>query len=267
MLAFFVDVCDDEEMAEAVELLGFNLAQKLDWMIVEDTNYKLVKAKITSTSNPDKAAVLGDQPLLRRLKDELGWNDFAKSVELLGRLAPTAATMLADPTVSAAMSAAFAASSPAVTLPPHDPANPVGPCNPPAGTLPPAATHEEVAWIYLNLISGNLDTRSAPSGGQANGNLGTPAEVDDSIVVGAFHTHPNVGPCWGALFASTKDTTAASSTGVPLLIIGAFPTVAATMTTSTGPARRLHLAGDRGFPGTSGGEAPQATIDGSYDEL
>jgi hypothetical protein len=99
------------------------------------------------------------------------------------------------------------------------------------------------------------------------GPLGSPSEVPDSIVVGAFHTHPNVGPCWGAVFASGTDTTTASNVGVPLLIIGAFPTVAATQTTFTGPARRLHLAGDRGFPGTSGGEAPQATIDGSYDEL
>ena len=267
MRDFFVDVCNDEEMAEAVDLLGFTLAQKLDWMIEEDTNYAAVKTRITAASAGDKAAVLADQALLRRLKDEFSWNNFAKSVELLGRLPPTAGAMLGDATVSATMSAAFTASSPAVTLPPHNAAAPVGACNPPAGTPPPPGVHEEVGWIYLDLITGNLATRRGAGGGQANGDLSGAPEVADSVLVGAFHTHPNVGPCWGAVFPSGVDTATANSIGVPLLIIGAFPTVAATQTGSTGPARRLHLAGPRTFPGATGGEAPQATIDGAYDEL
>ena len=134
-------------------------------------------------------------------------------VELLGRSAPTAGTMLGNATVSAAMSAAFTASNPAITLPPHDPAQPVGACNPPAGTPPPAGVHEEGGWIYMNLITGDLDTRRAAGGGQANINLGGPPDVVDSIVVGTFHTHPNVGPCWGAVFPSGTDTNSANSTG------------------------------------------------------
>jgi hypothetical protein len=267
MRDFFVDICNDDEMAEAVDLLGFTLAQKLDWMIEEDTNYAAVKTRISAASAADKAAVLADQALLRRLKGELSWNNFAKSVELLGRLPPTAGAMLGDATVTAALNAAFTASSPAITLPQHNPANPVGPCNPPAGTLPPPGVHEEVGWVYLNLITGNLATRRGAGGGQANGSVGGAPEVADSVLVGAFHTHPNVGPCWGALFPSGTDTATANSTGVPMLIIGAFPTVAATQTISTGPAQRLHLAGPRTFPGATGGEAPQATIDGTYDEL
>jgi hypothetical protein len=251
---FFVKVCTNATMAEAVDDLGWNLATKLDWMITEGTDYSLVKPKITAASAGDKATALADQALLRKLEDELSWNDFAKSVELLGRAAPTAAAMLADATVSAAMSASFAASSPALT------------CNLAPGTPAPAGVHEEVAWIYMNLITGSLHTRRAPSGGQANGTLSTPPEMDDSITVGAYHTHPNVGPCWGAVFASAKDITAAVNTGVPLLIIGAFPAVANTQTISTGP-QRTHLAGNRGFPGGSGGETPQATLDGTYDEV
>lgn len=141
------------------------------------------------------------------------------------------------------------------------------PCNPPADTPPPVGVHEEGGWIYLNLITGALTMRRAAAGGQANINLGGPPKVKDSIVAGTFHTHPNVGPCWGAVFPSGTDTNSANNTGVLWLIIGAFPTVAATQTTSTGPAQRLHLARDRGFPGASGGEAPQATVDDTYDEV
>jgi hypothetical protein len=197
----------------------------------------------------------------------LAANNFAKTVELLGRSAPTAATMLADATVSAAMSAAFTASNPAVTLPPHDPASPAGACNPPAGTPPPAGVHEEGGWIYMNLITGGLTTQRAAAGGQASLTLGAPPNVADSIAVGVFHSHPNVGPCWGAVFPSGADTNFANNNGVPVLIMGAFPNVATTQTTSIGPAQRLHLAGNRGFPGAAGGDVPQATLDGSFDEL
>jgi hypothetical protein len=233
----------------------------------KNTTYLTYKTRINAATGPERAAALSDTTLLRNIQGVLAQNDFAKTVELLGRSAPTAGTMLGDATVSAAMSAAFTASNPAVTLPPHNPANPVGPCNPPAGTPPPAGVHEEGGWIYLNLITGSLATRRAPGGGQASINLGGPPDVADSIVVGTFHTHPNVGPCWGVVFPSGTDTNSANSTGVPWLIIGAFPDVATTQTTSTGPGRRLHLAGNRGFPGAAGGIAPQATIDGSFDDV
>ncbi|MBV8437900.1 MAG: DUF4157 domain-containing protein [Silvibacterium sp.] len=232
-----------------------------------DTTYAHYKAKIVAASVADRAAVLGNAALLRSIQGQLTFDEFAKVVELLGRTAPTAGTMLGDATVSAAMNAAFTASSPAVTLPPHDPSQPVGPCNPPAGTPPPAGVHEEGGWIYMNLITGALDTRRATAGGQANLNLAGPPNVADSIVVGTFHTHPNIGPCWGHVFPSGTDTNSANSTGVPWLILGAFPDVATHETTSTGPGQRLHLAGNRGFPGASGGDAPQATIDGKRDEV
>ena len=232
-----------------------------------NSTYQTYKTRILAAPAAQRATALADTTLLRNIQGVLTANNFAKVVELLGRLAPTAGTMLGNATVSAAMSAAFTASNPAITLPPHTPANPVGPCNPPAGTPPPAGVHEEGGWIYMNLITGDLTTRSAAGGGQANISLAGPPNVTDSIVVGTFHTHPNVGPCWGAVFPSGTDTASANSGGVPWLIIGAFPDVATNQTTSTGPGQRLHLAGNRGFPGATGGDAPQATIDGSFDEV
>jgi peptidoglycan hydrolase-like protein with peptidoglycan-binding domain len=245
-----------------------NLSTDLQALVdAGNTTYTDYKARIVRAPVAERAAALGNTTLLRAIQGRLTRNEFAKVVELLGRSAPTAGTMLGNATVSAAMSAAFTASNPAITLPPHDPAQPVGACNPPAGTPPPAGVHEEGGWIYMNLITGDLDTRRAAGGGQANINLGGPPDVVDSIVVGTFHTHPNVGPCWGAVFASGTDTNSANSTGVPWLIIGAFPDVATTQTTSTGPGQRLHLGGNRGFPGASGGDAPQATLDGTRDEV
>lgn len=247
-----------------VTTLTTNLQALID---ARNTTYADYKAKIVAAPLAQRATVLGDTAMLRNIQGLLARNDFAKVVELLGRSAPSAATMLANATVRSAMTAAFGASSPAITLPPHNPAEAVGPCNPPAGTAPPAGVHEEGGWIYLNLITGALDTRRAAGGGQANINLGGPPDVADSVVVGTFHTHPNVGPCWGNVFPSGTDTNSANGTGVPWLIIGAFPDVATTQTTSTGPGERLHLAGNRGFPGATGGDAPQATVDGSLDEV
>lgn len=177
--------------------------------------------------------------------------------------------MIADGVVSAAVGVAWAASAPAITIwPEHDPAVPAAhPCNPPVGAAPAVgAGHEEGGFIYLNLITGNLATRSVAAGAQASLRLSGPSEVTDSIVVGGYHTHPNVGVCWGAPFASGADINWATRNGVPLLLRGAFPTVAATSDTFTGPTR-LHLAGSRGLPGAAGGLAPQATKDRRYDEV
>jgi hypothetical protein len=249
---------------QAANILKTDLQALVD---ARNTSYSDYNIRINAASPQERTDALLDLTLLRNIQRVLARNDFAKCVELLGRLAPSAASLLADPTIGAAMSAAFTASSPSVTLPPHNPANPVGPCNPPAGTPPPAGVHEEGGWIYLNLITGNLVTRRANPGGQANIDLSGPPDVPDSIVVGTFHTHPNVGPCWGPVHSSATDTNSANGSGVPWLIIGAFPNVSAIQTTATGPTRRLHLAGNQGFPGSAGGDAPQGTIDGSFDEV
>jgi hypothetical protein len=253
------------------------LKTDLQFMADHGINYNAAKSRIQLAPDDQKVEALADQNLLRNLKKAFGsglgslfggWDDFAKTVELLGKSAPTAGTLLADPTVSAALLNAFNASNPGVTSPPFPFSSaPIGsPCNP----WPPQPTtgvHEEGGWIYLNLITNQLTTQAAAAGGQAFIIPILPPIVDDSIVVGAYHTHPNVGPCWGALTPSNEDTSLANLIGVPFLIIGAFPTVNDTQTTSTGPNQRLHLAGSQGLPGSDGGTAPQATVDGSYDEV
>jgi hypothetical protein len=260
------DKCTNRQQGGLLEAntLKIDLQALVD---ARNATYSDYKTRINAADAQERTDALLDPTLLRNIQGVLARNDFAKCVELLGRSPPAATSLLADPTVSAAMSAAFTASSPAVTLPPHNPANPVGPCNPPAGTPPPAGVHEEGGWIYLNLITGHLVTRRANPGGQANIDLSGPPDVPDSIVIGTFHTHPNVGPCWGPVHASRTDTNSANGSGVPWLIIGAFPNVSAIQTTATGPTQRLHLAGNRGFPGSAGGDAPQGTIDGSFDEV
>jgi hypothetical protein len=49
---FFVDVCNDEEMAEAVSLLGGTLLQQLTWMKAEGSNWDLVKTKLQDSTIP-----------------------------------------------------------------------------------------------------------------------------------------------------------------------------------------------------------------------
>lgn len=48
----FTDVCDDDEMAEAVRLLGGTLEQKLNWMFVEGTSWRAIRGVITDPAVP-----------------------------------------------------------------------------------------------------------------------------------------------------------------------------------------------------------------------
>lgn len=250
----------------------FQLKTSLETLVNgNNRTYATYKNAIQAASIIQRHVVLQDQSFLRRLQGLLPWNNFAKCIELLGRQAPTGAEMRTDPIVRAALNTAWAASTPAITIwPVHDNTQPAGPCNPPIGAPPPATpAHEEGGFIYMNLITSDLATRPVPAGGQAVLTLNNPPLVADSIVVGAYHTHPNVGVCWGAPFFSTGivgDTTWTVNNGVPLLMRGAFPAIANISDHATG-TRRRHLAGNRGLPGASGGLAPQATSNRSYDEL
>jgi hypothetical protein len=229
--------------------------------------YADYKAAIQGATMIQQHVTLQDQQLLTDLKAQLSWNNWARCIELLGRRAPTGAEMLQDATVRAALAAAFTASNPAVTIwPTHDPAQVGNACNPPPAGAPPTTAHEEGGFIYLNLITGELSTRRVAAGAQAALTLTAPAVVADSIVVGGFHTHPNVGACWGAPFFSGADTAWATANAVPLLMRGAFPAVANTSDHATGDAR-AHLAGPRGLPGVGGALAPQSPLDADYDEL
>jgi hypothetical protein len=246
----------------------FNLKTSLRTLITANNRtYADYKAAIQGTTMLQQHVALRDQQLLRDLKGQLSWNNWARCIELLGRRAPSGNRMRRNATVRAALAAAWTASTPAVTIwPVHDPAHVGDPCNPPLAGAPPTSAHEEGGFIYMNLITGNLTTRSVPAGGQAALVLAAPPVVANSIVVGGFHTHPNVGTCWGAPFFSGDDIAWSAFNGVPLLMRGAFPGIANTSDHATGNTRR-HLAGNRGLPGAAGGLAPQANKFGESDEL
>jgi hypothetical protein len=248
--SFFVAVCTDATMETLVTDLGFNLQDKLRWLATEGAGYSSFKPIITAAA--DKATALADQAFLVELAGYLSWNDFAKCVELLGRTIPGAGTLLSDATVQAALAAAWAASGAALTPAPPAPA--------------PPGVHEEGGYIYLDIITNTISTSSAAPGAQASLPLNDPAPPDHAITIAGFHTHPNVGPVWGSPFASGADINWATRNGIPLLIRGAFPAVVNIVDTSTGTAR-AHIAGERGFPGATGGTAPQATLDDEHDEL
>jgi hypothetical protein len=233
----------------------------------DNRSYTDYKTAIEAGTMVQRHVALNDQQLLTDLKDKLSWNNWARCIELLGRMAPSGNKMRLNATVRAAMRAAWTDSDPAVTRwPTPDATNALAPqCDPVVGS-PPTTAHEEGGFIYLNLITGNLTTRRVAAGGQAALPLSNPVMVANSIVVGGFHTHPNVGNCWGAPFFSGADITWSSTNGVPLLMIGAFPGVADTSFHATGSTRN-HLAGTRGLPGAAGGLAPQATADGKHDDL
>jgi hypothetical protein len=248
-MAFFIEVCTNATMATVVVDLGFPLAEKLRWMIAEGTDYGSLKTVIVAA--PDKAAALGDQPLLLELKGELSWDDFAKCVELLGRVIPGGGALIGDGAVQGALAAAWAASNPAVVPAPPPPA--------------PPALHEEGGFIYLDIVTNVITTDRVAAGAQASLALNDPNPPENAVTVGGYHTHPNVGPAWGAPFASPADVSWATRNGIPLLLRGAFPAVANISDTFTGPTR-LHLAGKRGFPGSAGGIAPQAPLEGELED-
>ncbi|HEU5108967.1 MAG TPA: hypothetical protein VFT95_10475, partial [Micromonosporaceae bacterium] len=249
-MSFFVAVCDNATMETAVGDLAFPLPEKLTWLMAEGCGYPAFKNVITAA--PDKPVALADQALLLKLHDHFSWNDFAKCVELLGRVIPGPGALIGDATVQAALASAWTASNPAITPAPPAPG--------------PPGVHEEGGFIYLNIITNVITTDRVAAGAQASLALNDPNPPDHAITVGGYHTHPNVGPVWGAPFPSGADTAWATRNGIPLLIRGAFPAVANVSDTSTGAAR-AHIAGERGFPGAAGGLAPQATLDGELDEL
>jgi hypothetical protein len=234
----FTLICGNDTMAQAVDDLGWPLITALDWMLEEGTDYDHLKARISRTP-AEQAAVLADQAMLRRLKDDLSWNNFAKCVELLGRTAPSAGPLLADGAVQGQLASAWAASD----------------------VADPAKRHEEGGWIYLNLITGAITVTRATAGAQASIQLSSPDEEDDSVVVGYFHTHPNpTSEGWNP-GPSKPDLRNAPKRQVPAFIR------ADDGDHTYGAAQRLHLAGDRGYPGPSGGEAPQGrTLPGLPEE-
>jgi hypothetical protein len=110
--------------------------------------------------------------------------------------APTAAELLVNSAIQAALQQAWVDSLPG------DPAN----------------RHEEGGWIYMDTTTGQITILRASSGQQNTLNLRNPPLVAGSIVVATFHTHPN--PTAEGWFggASGFDKLSADTLGVPCLI-------------------------------------------------
>lgn len=208
-------------------------------------NYATFRTRIRAATVLQRDVILAEPTFLTQLRNHLTtWNDFARCVELLGRRAPTHNQLIRRTVVRNGLAAAWTASNPAV--------------NPPATTQ-----HEEGGWVYLNLITNVLTVRRQAAGAGAAINLAAPPIIANSIVVAKFHTHPNLGPGWIA-GPSGQDAVVDAAHGVPDIVIGSNDVNAATFNTfSSGPNRRLHLAGNQGLPGAAGGVAPQARADGA----
>lgn len=221
------------------------LETDLEKAISDGKLYADIKAIIQAASGPQRATALANQALLKSLKAHLGWEDFSRTCELLGRVIPTYADLIANPTVTAELANAWTASNPQVP-------------NIAAGL----AGHEEGGWIFLNLITGAVSTRRGPTGGQANVNLDAHPTVADSVIIGVFHTHPNLGPGW-APGPSPADITIDARDGIPDIVVGSPDTDPATYQFyQSGPASRLHLGGGQGYPGNTGGNRPQSSREG-----
>ena len=106
----------------------------------------------------------------------------------------------------------------------------------------PTDRHEEGGWIYLELSTGAIATRRAPSGTQSRLSLANPPLLPNHVIVGTFHTHPNPASEGWETGPSVQDEHGASYTGVPWLIR------AEDGDHSTGPvSRRGGLGGGPGY--------------------
>ena len=85
MKNFFVSVCNNEEMAEAVGLLGGTLLQQLTWMKAEGSSWELVKTRIQATTDAgQKTALYGNSEMRDFFVSVCNNEEMAEAVGLLG---------------------------------------------------------------------------------------------------------------------------------------------------------------------------------------
>ena len=82
----FTEVCDDDEMAEAVRLMGGTLSQKLNWMFVEGTNWRAIRGVITDAAVPpdQKLALYPLDYMKQFFVENCGNDEMAEATILLG---------------------------------------------------------------------------------------------------------------------------------------------------------------------------------------
>jgi hypothetical protein len=136
-------------------------------------------------------------------------------------VAPSAAELLRNPIVDAAIEQAWSDSLP------DD----------------PLRRHEEGGWVYYELATGTISVSRAPVGRRGRINLHNPPEVEGCVVVGKFHTHPNPSAEGWDPSPSDDDETVDEIDGVPDLIRSDQG-----MFTSGPDTRRGGLGGRPGYP-------------------
>ena len=95
----------------------------------------------------------------------------------------------------------------------------------------------------MNLATGELTTRRAPAGLQAELEIGNPLLEPGCVIVGTFHTHPNPSTEGWEPGPSPADQNVHTQLGVPGLIL------ADNGVHVTGPSsRRGGLSGGPGYP-------------------
>jgi hypothetical protein len=195
----------------------------------QGTNYAAVRDRINAAPAQERREVLDDSALLTSLRSKMFIWDYSKAAELLGRKAPTGKELINSPVVKAALDAAWRASNIAAGFPNR---------------------RENGGHIFMNLITGEISTAKAAQGTDwGSMSLPSPTPPDNTICVGHFHTHPNPEKDF-AQECSPGEPESFMADGVPGLVRSAKGTF------TCGPERRLHLAGGRGYPGPSGGDAP-----------
>lgn len=83
---FFVDICDDDEMASVVSVLGGTLEQKLGWMLFEGTNWKAVRKLIAdpTVDDTEKVKLYRSTDIRDRMAKTLKHAEILEAVGLLG---------------------------------------------------------------------------------------------------------------------------------------------------------------------------------------
>jgi hypothetical protein len=82
---FFVDICNDEEMAAVVGILGGKPEQKLRWMIAEGTNAQLVYKVAWATTDGDLMRGGLPRDIAVGLRKELGGKEYQRAEQMLTR--------------------------------------------------------------------------------------------------------------------------------------------------------------------------------------
>ncbi len=166
-----------------------------------DPTVEALASAIAPAQPGERTALLADHVFMRELRNILSWDKFISTAELLGRRAPSGNEMIADSGVQAVLSGAWSRSQP----------------TDPTSTIAKAeTTHEEGGWIYIDVVTGKLRAEAATPGSSSRIRLNEPPVLQNAVLVGVYHTHPNIGGGWAASPSET-DVAFARHAGIPLL--------------------------------------------------